>query len=145
MTAATVPAAITALLALARNAVSADVFDGQPTVEMPAEFVAIDYADTNFGTSGRQQPASLGAGRRGEEYDIRCLISAWDGSADMGAVRTRAFDLFGAVSDAVRADATLNGSVAFAEVTDFNTVAAQINAGANYTIQFSVSIRFNRI
>lgn len=141
----TVPTAVAALVAAFQAAVSMPVFDGQPPLDMPAEFVAVEFADTNFGTSGRQEPAGLGNGRRGEQYDVRCLISAYDGSSDMAAVRTRAFSAFTDICDAIRQDATLSGSVQYAEVTDFNTVAAQINAGANYTIQFSVSVRFNRI
>lgn len=141
----TVPAAIAALVSAFQTAVTMPVYDGQPPVDMPAEFVAVEFADTNFGTSGRQEPAGLGGGRRGEQYDIRCLISAYDGSADMAAVRGRAFDAFTDLSDAIRSDATLSGTVMYAEVTDFNTVAAQIGAGANYTIQFSVSVRFTRI
>jgi len=150
MATSTVPAAVDGLLALL--AASTDltgvlIIDGQPTIEVPPDYVAIGFADdAGDSITGRQDPASLGNMRRKEEYTIACEISAWTGETDMKSMRDRAFTLMAGVEKAVRADGTLNGAVAFADFGDsVNVAQVQTQQGAVVVIKFTIEVKITRI
>lgn len=150
MATSTIPAAIDGLIdIIAKESTLSGIaiIDGQPTVELPPDYIAIGFADdAGEAISGRQDPASLGNLRRSEIYTIACEISAWNGATVMKTVRDRAFYLMAGVEKAVRADGTLSGSVIFADFGESIGVAqVQTAQGAVVVIRFTISVKITRI
>jgi len=150
MATSSIPAAIDGcitLLSASSALAGVHITDGQPTTDVPLDFVAIGYADEGGDSiTGRQDPQTLGNMRRSEIYSISCEISSWTGAATMKPVRDRAFYLMAAVETAIRADGTLAGSVAFADFGGSIAVAqVQTVQGAVVTIKFTIEVKINRI
>ena len=150
MSTSTIPAAIDGLIAALKSNThlsSVQVIDGQPTTDLPGDYILIGFGDdTGASVTGSQVPASLGNLRRAETYTINCEISAWQGSTNMKIVRDRAFYILAAVEDVVRSNATLNAAVMFADFgqnIDLNQI--QTTQGAVAVIKFTISIKITRI
>lgn len=148
MATSTIPAAIDGLIAVLSASSSLSgikIFDGQPTIDTPKDFVAVAFTDEGQAVSGRQEPAGLGNLRRSETYEITCMVSAWNGSTVTKKVRDRAFALFAAVETAIRAGGTLNGSVTFADIAQIGVAQYQTEQGAVVDITFTVAVKITRI
>ena len=148
MATSTIPAAIDGLIKVLKSTTglrNLTIFDGQPTNNTPKDYICVGWLDEGAAIIGTQTPASLGNLRRSETYDINCLASTFNGGTDMRVARDRAFLIFGIIEDAVRDNATLNGAVMFAEITNFNVTQMQTAEGATVDIEFSVSVSINRI
>jgi hypothetical protein len=150
MSASTIPAAIDGLIAALKTNTqlsSVQVIDGQPTTDLPGDYVLIGFGDdSGASVSGTQTPASLGNLRRSEQYTINCEVSAWQGSTNMKIVRDRAFQILASVEDVVRSNATFGGAVMFADFgqnIDLNQI--QTAQGAVAVIKFTISIKITRI
>jgi hypothetical protein len=140
----TAPAAVDKLLALAQANVPAGVYcyDGHPgTTQMPQMF-------TIGGTSGPtidwlSDPIELGARSREEKYEIHCTASAaiggtWELETQ---VRLEAWAIVQALEIALKADATLGGTVRYAQLvagTAYGTDSVTAPQGRMHTIEFVV-------
>jgi len=150
MATSSIPAAIDgvlALLAASTALTGVQIIDGQPTIDVPLDFIAVGYAEeASDSITGKQDPQTLGNLRRSEVYSISCEISSWTGATTMKTVRDRAFLLMAGVESAIRADGTLNGSVIFADFGGSIAVAqVQTVQGAVVTIRFTIEVKINRI
>ena len=149
MATSSIPAAIDGLLGLLRASADlrgVEIIDGEPTTNTPKEFIAVAFAeDGGEVVSGMQVVATIGNLRRSETFDISCFVSAWTGSTATKVVRDRAFDLYAAVENAVRAGGTLGGSVIFADISQESFAQYQTDQGAVADIAFTVAVKINRI
>lgn len=150
MATSTIPAALDNLIALCRantQLKAITIVDGQPTTDLPGNYLLIGFADElGASVSGSQVPASLGNLRRQESYQINCEVSCWTGSAVMKTVRDSAFSILGHVEDVVRTNATLGDTVIFSDFgqrMEFEQVQTQ--QGAVATIKFDITVKFSRI
>lgn len=142
MSTSTIPDAIDGLVALLGASTSlrgVKVFDGQPVTDTPKDFIAVGYAEEGQAVSFRQEPRGLGNQRRGETFDIACVVSAWNGSTNPKTVRDRAFALYGACETAIRNGATLGASVIFSQIVSGGVSQFQTEQGAVCDIEFTVS------
>lgn len=146
----TVPAALSALVALARSspALAALRIPGQPAVRVedgpwlnrptepdvlcigwePDEGSAVEFAETY------ELDSSM------ESYDVVGLVSSWSGSTDITACRVRADALLDAFRRDLMADPTLGGVVARAEVTSRSWSQFQTGQGCEVPIEFTVHV-----
>jgi len=85
-------------------------------------------------------PAGLGGGDLAEQYLVQNMLAVLDGGKDIVAARQRAYDLLGAAGDAVAADKTLSGAVAWARPGGHSLTQEQTPRGAVITIVFEVEI-----
>ncbi|MGW4388205.1 hypothetical protein [Streptomyces sp. NPDC004685] len=146
-----VPAALDALLAILRAApalAETRIVDGPETTNLTDR----DRIHVGWQPGGdaavtlTQDFNSAGARSRDEEFEIACYAESRGGETDMTARRARAFELVGAVEQALRAtDAaptapTLNGAVLWAHLTTGNLTQDQ-TSGARAGVAFSVSCR----
>lgn len=150
MLTSSVPRAIDGLIAnlkADKQMASVAIIDGQPTTELPGDYLAIGYADDSSASiTGGQNTALLGNLRREETYAIACEASSWVGSTVMKTARDRAFAILGHVERIVRADGTLSGAVMFADFGSSVDVAqVQTQQGAVVTISFNITVKINRI
>lgn len=149
MATSTIPAAIDGLIdiiAAESSLAGIAIIDGQPTTELPPDYIAIGFADeAGEAIVGRQDPATLGNLRRSEVYTIACEISAWTGSTVMKTVRDRAFYILAGVENAVRADGTLHGSVIFGDFGEIQVAQVQTAQGAVVVIRFTIAVKITRI
>jgi hypothetical protein len=123
------------------------IIDGQPTTDLPGDYVAIGFSDESSASIvGNQDVAALGNLRREEKYTISCEVSSWVGTTVMKTARDKAFAILANVERVVRADGTLNGAVMFADFGSSVTASqVQTTNGAVVTIVFDISVKINRI
>lgn len=150
MATSTIPAALDNLIAALKSDTflnSVQIIDGQPTTDLPGDYILVGFGDDmGSSVSGSQVPASLGNLRRQETFQINCEVSAWQGSTVMKTARDRAFSILARVEDVVRSDATLGGSVSFADFGQMMDVTQiQTQQGAVVTINFNISVKISRI
>ncbi|MGW7435710.1 hypothetical protein [Streptomyces sp. NPDC054849] len=136
MATSAVPAAVAELLDILRAApglAGVTVVDGPPTVNLTSTdllFVGFQPG-AEIAVSLSQEFASAGARDRDENFDLLCYIESRSGGVDMGARRTRAFEILAEVENALRAtDAapeapTLNGTVLWAHLAAGDLVQIQ--------------------
>jgi hypothetical protein len=149
----TIPAAIAALVAMFTAALPAvQVFDSDITADVQKEYVGVAFPDSadpagNPGVTFTQGWAALGAGRKFEEYDIRCQLSSWSGDGTIAARRTRAFAMFAACQTALRADSLLAGALPTGAATTGpgQLIDADTQYGPTCTLAFTVEVRNVRI
>jgi hypothetical protein len=150
----TVPAAVTALGAIWAAALpDVQIFAYELTDDVQDDYVAVAYPDAgdptgNPGVSGVQDWASLGAGSKSEEYDIRCELSSWAGDGTPADRVARAFAMFAVLQDALRADPGLQGSLGgsgWAKTGSFSVLAGDPEKGPVCTMPFAVEVRNVRI
>ena len=145
-----VPAAITALLtafrtstALGLAAVPVPVRAGpQLTAAAALEAVAVGYASAQNASvvSGTSTAEGLGTGPDRERYTIACTAEVLDPGADMGAARTRAYQLHAACGAAIAVDRTLGGKVLRATAGLGSLEQQQQQNGALARVTFGVDI-----
>ena len=83
-----------------------EVFDGEPSSNVPDEFVLLSSA-----FNGRQSWGAIGTQRRNETFDLNGMIRVWAGGDSQAPLRQRCFDLLALVETAVDNDPFLSGSV----------------------------------
>ena len=150
MPTSSIPKAIDGLIAnlkADKSFAAVTILDGQPTTELPGDYVAIGFSDgEGVSISGSQDPSTLGNSRRQERYSISCEVSSWIGSSNMKTARDRAFAILANVENVIRADGTLKGAVIFADFgSSINVSQIQTSQGAVVTIAFDIAIKINRI
>src|SRR5262249_52705136 len=80
--------------------------------------------------TGDQEPADLGPEyRREETFEIHCVLTAFAGDDDHPSRMREVFDQFKVISIAVASNYTLNNTVRFAEVGDFNYLPDNDSSG----------------
>lgn len=146
----TIPYAIDGLLTLfkTKNGMAKlQIIDGQPTVDLESDYLAIGYS-SSLGipaVSGSQAPYAIGNLRRIETYDIACEASSFNGSFVMKKARDRAFQIFGYVEEVVRADGTLNASIMFGDIGNIQVEQTQTSKGAVCNVNFTISVKITRL
>lgn len=148
MSTSTIPAALDALLAMARAAAPAavKVVDGFPRFAIVNTDLIAVGGKAEPTASGRQTAAALGARRREERYTLRvsCLSARGVGTSQKD-VRDIAFTLMGYVETGLRNDPTLGGKVQSAQVdgdlTLFQTEADSADQGTFAEVSFDVSVQ----
>jgi hypothetical protein len=142
-----VPAAITALVAAFTASASlggagVDVRDGpQLRAAGVTEGVAAGYAgpQTPVVVTGTASPEGMGTGADRERYAVLCTIEVINGSGDIAAARTRAYQLHAACGAAIGADRTLGHAVLQASPGIGNLQQQQTAGGALARIVFPVN------
>lgn len=145
----TIPAALAALVALAKRALPAvQVLDGGPTTNVERDVVEIGYSgETGVpdvrSTLTREQ---LDMQPDLERYDVMCLVSSWrgdaqrDGQPDARTTRERAFDLLNGIRMELARDPQLGRAVMMARLSTLDMTADQTADGPVCTIRFVVHI-----
>lgn len=114
--AASIPAAITALLSVATSALpNVQIVEGELGEYVAAEqFILLDVI-------GQDEPATTGQPRRfNEAYGITCLVRTYAGNQDFAARRTRACAMYEAVRDGILTDPSLGNVVLEARTETYN-------------------------
>ncbi|MEV7240456.1 hypothetical protein AB0N92_04220 [Streptomyces sp. NPDC093248] len=149
-----VPAAVAAFLQILRTAPGLSgvrVVDGpEPTNATERDMILVGWQPGGEAAVAIAQDFNAaGARTRDEEFQIACYAESRRGDKDMAVVRNRAFELLGAVEEALRAtDAqpaapTLNGTVLWAHLTAGNLQQAQsdgVIAGLAFTVSCQARI-----
>ncbi|MER5912319.1 hypothetical protein ABT124_17945 [Streptomyces sp. NPDC001982] len=92
-----------------------------------------------------QEFAHIGGYTRNERFDVLCFAEAWTGDFDIKARRARAFELFAACENDLRASLAspaapnLGGAVLFSGITQGQLLQQQTDKGATVGIAFRVS------
>lgn len=145
MPASTVPAAKSALLALATTALPASVkvARGRPTDES-------DMASEMFFLGRARQTEEWGqtgsGGRRDEEYDLQAFVHVHKFGDDERATEERAWELRELFVAALRADVTLGGVLSkWCEVTDTDENSTALTDGWMSELQLTIHCEAARI
>jgi hypothetical protein len=153
MATSTVPAAVDALYAilLASPALSGvTVLDGplgKNDMSNPDLLVIGWQPDSEDAVHLEQDFNAAGARTRDEDFSILCWAESWTGDRNMSARRSRVFDLFAIVEQAIRAsDAspeapTLNGTVLWAHLTSGTLRQSSSEQGTRAGLAFTVTCR----
>lgn len=110
-----VPAARTAILAIARAALPAPS-DTDPGVDVQrgsfGDYIAAETFRVGQASEGDNLPANIGQPRRFDEaFQLACQIRTWAGDGDEPAREDRAWALFELFAAPINADPTLSGLV----------------------------------
>jgi hypothetical protein len=145
-----VPAAIAALLAAFTASASlgaatppVQVRDGWQLTQLEAtEGVAVGYAPSpnQAVVTGTATPEGLGTGPDRERYAVMCTAEVLDGTGDITAARTRAYQLHAACGAAIAADHTLGQTVLRAVPGPGSLTQQQTTRGALARVVFPVTI-----
>lgn len=109
-----IPSVVTATLAMIGTQLATTgpggspipVFDGEPSSNVPDEFVII------LGVSNSHQVwGSIGQQRRNEVYDVDGMVRVWAGGDNQSPLRQRVYDLLALVETALDNDPFLSGTV----------------------------------
>lgn len=138
----TIPAVIDELVRLTAAALpGVQVVDGQPVVQVEADFISIAYGeDGEPAAESTRTRNQMTATPDQESYDVWCIASAWDGDVDMQATRARAYGLVDAIAAAIAADITLGGLVMSARLASESLYLDQTTKGAVATVRFFVHV-----
>jgi hypothetical protein len=78
---------------------------------------------------------------REETVQVSCCVISQTGDVDVSATRTRAFNILGYISDAVRANYTLGVSgVMRVEMSDVQVFVEQFADGTSVRLPFTISV-----
>lgn len=145
----TIPAAIDALLALARTALPAvTVHDGVPVTVGTKDYLCVGYdPDSDLAVEFTQVAAAmrgLAGHTRREEYDVLCQLVAYSGDVKMGTRRTSAFALLAPIEDALRLNPSLSGALGSggtAQLGGGQLAQVQTDKGAYIDLRFRVTCK----
>jgi hypothetical protein len=143
------PAVIDALVAMCEAAAGLEgvkVHDGPQVTSAPlTSVICIGWdgdEDNSEAVQSQQEWAAIGQKAKDETIQIPCAAIAWTGSTNVKTVRDRAYELVGAVEDALRADPSLGFPpptiVAFAVGNAFQEQTA---SGAQCRVVFTVAVK----
>lgn len=146
-TQSTVPAVLTALVALWTPIVPAGVaicLGPTPGGDIPADYVTVGWADDGLpSVTGRGLPSDLGNSPQAsaEEYGVWCAVSTSSGD-ELAAVRMARVDAtFQTLVAAVRANRTLLGAILPPGLADVGSFQWQIEQGGQVvTVYFQVEV-----
>jgi hypothetical protein len=144
----TVPDVLIALVALGQATLPGlTVYDGAPDVDnLPGEFLCVGWSRDEDEASVDGDTADDGNGTSSETYAVHCLISVATGDVEVGAVsrrRTRCAELFTTFATALRADATLGGTLAGGATATLGTwswVYGPATDGTYAEVEFDVNV-----
>lgn len=145
----TIPAALDALVALAKRAwPDVMVIDGGPTVDVDPDVIAIGYSGSPSEPDVRNTLAreQLDMEPDRESYDVMCMASAWrgdahrDGKPDSRTVREKALQLLAGLRDELARDSRLGGTVMMARMSTLDMMTDQTSKGPVCTIRFAIHI-----
>ena len=140
-----VPAAIDALIAIARNSpviggAGVRVDDG-PWMSPPPEqeLIVIGWVPIEGPTVAWVEDLASLSGPQSETFDVHNMIRVWRPDAVLKAARDRADEIFEVLRAAVRADVRLMGAVDNAQVAAQHLTSAQNSTGGcSVSIDFAV-------
>lgn len=113
---AVIPAAIDALVAMARAACpDVQVLDGPEAVWPEREYIAIGLSPDDLENPSTRTPAGLQVST--DSAQVIGMVRVWSGDAVMPLLRARAYVLLDALIAATDADNRLGGAVDLAELT----------------------------
>lgn len=137
----TVPAAIDAVVALCRGAVTgADVYDGPPSGGDHLDWIGVGYDPTGGeSASATTEWAALGAQRHEENFDITCTAGSSSGDDAVPARRVRCYALLDAVAAALAVDYSLGGSVRVAHITSHSLFQERDEQGLTVGVRFVIN------
>lgn len=141
----TLPAVIDGLVSLlsAQPDLSGLVRDGpelRDAADLEAVFVGYTGSDEDVGADGSLSRSGLAVEPDREQYAVHCAVAVLNGSSDITAARSRAYELFAAVGEAVTTDHTLSGLVLHAELGGWSLMQSQTPDGAYASLTFDVDI-----
>ncbi|MEU5077102.1 hypothetical protein AB0G76_36970 [Streptomyces asoensis] len=150
MATSALPDAILALLSILRAAdglTGVDVIDGPPTNDVATQdFLSVGWSGSEDASAETTQDFNAaGARTRDEDFGIACVLDVWSGDDGFAIVRARAFDLLGAVEQALRATQaapeapTLNGTVLWAHMTRASLRQTASKEGTRVSLTFTVT------
>lgn len=140
----TVPAALTALAgAVAAALPGVEVTDGPPLRNTAAaEAVSIGYSpseDVDATEVTTTQEGMAGTPDR-ETFLVHCSLGVLSGDRDLSAARARAYELHGAVGQAVADNPDLRGVVMAAAMGDHSLRQSDTDAGMLARINFTIRV-----
>lgn len=123
------------------------ILDGPPVGDVSRDdLIAVGWsAEGDQAVELTQNFNAAGARTRDEDFAIHGVIDAWVGDPNLAAVRTRVFELFGVIEDAIRASGgnptapTLNGAVLWAHLTSGGLRQFFTDQGARAALAFTVT------
>src|SRR6266545_6305226 len=102
-------------------ALSVEILDGPPVSGAMRDnplrlFIGDTPEEGDVSVESTQEWRGLGKQGREQRGEIICTAQAFDATGNMSVARTTAFEIFGAVENMLRAEATVAGTVRVAEV-----------------------------
>ncbi|QIJ62550.1 hypothetical protein [Streptomyces sp. JB150] len=146
-----IPAAIEALVTRWTAALPGVlVLDGPTTGDLTKvqDLVFVGWqpnTENGLAVEMQQDFAHIGGHTRDERFDVLCYLEAWTGDFDINARRARAFELFAACENDLRASGgnpsapNLGGAVLFSGITQGSLLQQQTDRGATVGIAFRVT------
>lgn len=145
MSLSTVPATLTALVAVARAVLpeTVYVYDGQPDEDVPDECVVIGFTGDPLAAAveDTRSVEEITRAVDRERYEITSLATSWLGEdASMEEVRARAYGFIDLIAARVAQDHTLGGVVGKSRVGTTALAQMQTSTGAVATVMWTLSV-----
>lgn len=142
-----VPAALSALVAIAEQALPGVLVGDGPWLQRPSDpdIVAIGLEDPDTARAVQFTEAFAGLDSTQESYDVMCLASSWTGDTDMAARRARTDEMLEILRAALRADPTMGGVVMRARLATLSLDQFQASNGCEVISLFTVHIDAYRL
>lgn len=145
MSISTVPAALAALVAIARDVLeeSVGVFDGQPDRDVPDECVVVGFTGDPLAAAveDTRSVEEITRAVDRERYEITSLSTSWLGEdASMEEVRGRAYGFIDLIAARVAQDHTMGGVVGKSRVGTTALAQMQTETGAVATVMWTLSV-----
>lgn len=146
----TVPAAIDALVEIARTALATagvdgspvQVIDGQPRTQTEDDVIAIGFTGDPGETAveNTRTTEQLTTAPDREAYEIVCLASSWRGDEDPKVTRDRVYAFINAINDSLMANPTMGRVVARTRLRSEALAQEQTDKGPVATVRFVVFV-----
>lgn len=143
--ASTTPAAMDRLVTVFTSAdgmPSGAVLDGPVPADLNlTEAVSVGYSGDEAATvEGDLTGEGLTLAPDREQYTVQCAVWVVNGTDDIAAARTRAYELLAVARQALIADHTLGGLVMMARLSSVSLTQSQTAQGAIAQITFGVTV-----
>lgn len=138
----TVPAALTALVATAEEALPGVKVGDGPWLQRPdnPDIVAIGLEDPDTARAVEFTADIAGLASEQETYTVMCLASSWTGDTDMAARRARTDEMVETIRAALKAEPTLGGVVMRARLATLSLDQFQAGNGCEAIALFAVRV-----
>lgn len=136
----TIPTVLDALVSTLSTDARLDgvaIVDGQPAHGLDGPSILVGHGGDDAAIEADRVADLVGSQ---ESYTVVSTVWAWNGSTDLKAVRTQAFDIVAIVDDIVRADPRLGSTVARAHITVMDVGQSQTPEGATVGVRVGIHV-----
>lgn len=135
-------AALLALLPTLPALAGVEVYDGQPvTNDVPLDYITVGYADEDTAGGFRQELDESGFGTV-ETGEVKCHFVAQAGDTDPTLTRNRAFQMVGALQEALTADRTFGGLLEPTALVNLSADVLGVQNGAGSAQSLVVTVTY---